>query len=290
MDWEPLPRHTSPVFRRTHNPIVQAPSFAQPLSSAPAIPAFLRPPATASAGEKSPFTGRLPPAPISPAHRLRNPPPRPQFKPTPLSKQQDFFKQMGLASGTLPSTSPNSSAKRAKVRGGLLSQNDDDHEDDDDVQDQGQRFVRRDSSKDYFRPAQWTLKSDLDAAAQGTGLEDIFSTSFKLGDDTLTQSPRRQAKRERGGDGREIFERAPAPTSEAAKILGNNVGALIWPAVLAVLAVMVAVMRDAEGRRWAGEVVAQGMRHLESMFGIQGMQNPWNRQEVVGLEQQEAEL
>ncbi|KAH0062822.1 hypothetical protein KCU66_g24751, partial [Aureobasidium melanogenum] len=94
MDWEPV-NQSSPI-RPTHT--AQTPA-------ASALPPFLRPAASMATGEKSPFTGRLPPAPMSPAHRLRNPPPLPQFKPTPLSQQRDFFKKMGLSSASVPSLS-----------------------------------------------------------------------------------------------------------------------------------------------------------------------------------------
>ena len=50
---------------------------------------------------QSPFRGRLPPAPMSMERRLRNPPTQVQFKKTPLSKQQDFMRQMrdGIGAG-----------------------------------------------------------------------------------------------------------------------------------------------------------------------------------------------
>ncbi|KKY27394.1 hypothetical protein UCDDS831_g00796 [Diplodia seriata] len=48
----------------------------------------------ASKNEPSPFRGTLPPAPIGPAHKLRNPPNQPTFKKTPLTKQKDFFSKI----------------------------------------------------------------------------------------------------------------------------------------------------------------------------------------------------
>lgn len=57
--------------------------------------------------ENSPFRGKLPPAPISPAHYLRNPPRQPIFKKTPLSQQQDFWQQMKLKSAVQTDVSGN---------------------------------------------------------------------------------------------------------------------------------------------------------------------------------------
>lgn len=134
-------------------------------------------------------------------------------------------------------------------------------------------YVRTDKSeKDPFRPAQWTLKSDLDAAVKGTGtgLEDMFSSSFKLGDDT----PRRPTRyvdvdvgRGGRGDGREIFESATARTAQAAKIVGSNLQLLYLPALLAVLALAVHLFRDPSGRERVGELVAECMRFVRPAVG-----------------------
>ncbi|KAJ9665111.1 hypothetical protein H2201_004771 [Coniosporium apollinis] len=59
---------------------------------------------------QSPFHGTLPPAPLAPAHKLRNPPKHNVFRQTPLSKQRDFFSRMMLgkpASATSADTTAN---------------------------------------------------------------------------------------------------------------------------------------------------------------------------------------
>ncbi|KAL1302103.1 hypothetical protein AAFC00_002538 [Neodothiora populina] len=318
MDWEPLPRQSSPLIRRTQNPTVPQMTSSFPPVPAPAIPAFLRPPPPAgAAGAPSPFVGRLPPAPISPAHRLRNPPPQPQFKPTPLSKQQDFFKQMGLSSAALPSSSKQSSSKPSKKPNttSRRRRRDSDAESEETVPSDTEapqstyvRTQRRYNTRkakqegyqeeeeqeaeqeDMFRPARWTLKSDLDAAAKGTGtgLEDMFSSSFKLGGDTPTSTPRAKRtqnfdtsssnnknsrtktsptarRREVGGDGREWFERASAQTGAAAQIVRTNGRAFGLSLLLALAALAVAMLRDASVRAWISDVC------LEPLLGVVGL-------------------
>lgn len=256
MDWEPLPRQSSPMIRRTHNPTMTS-TFQQRPESAPAVPAFLRAPATASTGGKSPFSGRLPPAPISPAHRLRNPPPRPQFKPTPLSKQQNFFQQMGLSSATSGKDHRRPSSDDGSDDAG---ENADTH-----------TYISTDKENDPFRPAQWTLRSDIEAAARGTGtgLEDMFSSSFKLGDETPAQTPRRARHREVGGDGREIFERAQMQTTAAAKMVGSSLQRLILPLILALIAITIAIARDPSGRQWMVDRVEEVFFQVKPRFGGQ---------------------
>lgn len=286
MDWEPLsPRRASPMIRRTHNPIMNH-SLPQQQPPIPAIPAFLRPAATASTGEKSPFTGRLPPAPMSPAHRLRNPPAPPQFKPTPLSKQQDFFKQMGLSSAALPLTSSFGPSTRTRSRDSRRRGSSATVEDNDDNDDENeassyarqQTYLQSQKANDPFRPSQWTLKSDLDAARQGTGtgLEDMFSTSFKLGGDTPHQTPRKPRRaREVGGDGREVLESegtARENMTAAKEIVGKNLRVFVMPVFLALLAVSVAVLRDEGARCWIVEVVGEGLRALKPFLGALGLQ------------------
>ncbi|KAL1635484.1 hypothetical protein SLS58_010241 [Diplodia intermedia] len=72
----------------------------------------------ASKNEPSPFRGTLPPAPIGPAHKLRNPPNQPTFKKTPLTKQKDFFSK--IMGSTANATTHNASP--IKRRGGASSQ------------------------------------------------------------------------------------------------------------------------------------------------------------------------
>lgn len=260
MDWEPLPRQTSPMIRRTYN--VNMNNASQQAAPISAIPAFMRPPATANTGEKSPFTGRLPPAPRAPAHKLFNPPHQPQFKPTPLSKQQDFFKQMGLSSAALPVKSTKSPGPGTRSKDDQKIPSEDESED---GSPRKQTYLRTDKAKDPPRPSQWTLKSDLDAAVRGTGtgLEDMFGTSFKLGDDTPTSTPRRNRNnREVGGDGREFIEMATARGAAAAKVVGKELQMMMWPLLLAMLAGMVAIARDPNARQWISDFVAEGLKMM----------------------------
>ena len=244
MDWEPLPSHHASQFAtRTQNT-----SFLHNQPAAPAIPAFLRPPASVVTGETSPFFGRLPSAPISPAQRLRNPPPRPQFKPTPLSQQQDFFHKMRLNPAALPESSKRSSA---------TYHSSDDEKEIDESSNSNPSHVHTSTGKDYFRPAQWTLKSDLDAAARGTGLEDMFSTSFQIGGNTPTQTPRKGRSEARHP------ETATHPA--AADDVGGSLQAYAWPVLLAILAAMVAVVRDPYARQWLVDT-------YESMVSRPGLQ------------------
>jgi hypothetical protein len=161
-----------------------------------------------------------------------------------------------------------SSATSAKARQDPSSDHESEHH----------TYVSTDKEKDPFRPAQWTLRSDLEATVKGTGtgLEDMFSTSFKLGDDTPTQTPRRVRHREVGGDGREVFERASAQTAAAAaataKMVGSNLQMFIWPVVLAILAIIVAVARDPSGRQWASERLEEALMSVKPVLGARDIQ------------------
>jgi hypothetical protein len=250
MDWEPITR-SSPI-RPNH--AAQSPS-----SSFSAVPAFLRPPASMATGEKSPFTGRLPPAPMSPAHRLRNPPAPPQFKPTPLSQQRDFFKRMGLSSANVPSLS-----KPSKTI---------DLDEDDSPRKPASYVSSLDKSrtKDHFElhPSKWTLQCDMDAATKGTGLEDIFTSSFKIADEHDPMTPRSKRRSHAAGssaiktprdainDGG-IFGRAadgPAINEESgAEIVWRNVKDMALPVALALGAAVAAWARDPGAREWIASV------------------------------------
>ena len=58
--------------------------------------------------EPSPFYGKIPPAPISQEHRLRNPPNRPAFQKTSSETQEKFFQSMKGSSPQLLKDGPNS--------------------------------------------------------------------------------------------------------------------------------------------------------------------------------------
>lgn len=62
-----------------------------------------RPQTSAPQTGKSPFYGRLPPAPISQAHKMRNPPNKLAFHGTPPKEQQNFFNSVTGRSSTLDS-------------------------------------------------------------------------------------------------------------------------------------------------------------------------------------------
>lgn len=127
--------------------------------------------------EPSPFRGRLVQAPMSMGRRLRNPPTQVQFKQTPLSKQQDFMKQMrdsfehGKTFGRkdvqdnkakTPSRRPydeddeDFSPAKSRTRGGL-----------------------------DLRPGTWHLPGD---GMQMTGLEDAFGgKGFGVADESVVE-------------------------------------------------------------------------------------------------------
>ncbi|KAG9826241.1 hypothetical protein KCV05_g15357, partial [Aureobasidium melanogenum] len=241
MDWEPV-NQSSPI-RPTHT--AQTPA-------ASALPPFLRPAASMATGEKSPFTGRLPPAPMSPAHRLRNPPPLPQFKPTPLSQQRDFFKKMGLSSASVPSLS-----KKPTVT--------DDHDDEDSPRKPASYIssLDRNRTKDHFElhPAKWTLQSDMEAAEKGTGLEDMFTSSFNIADPMTPRSARRSAAQSpaspAGTERRHIFDHNPIhPVTEetAAQVVVRNAKEMALPVGLALAAAIAAWARDPGAREWLAGV------------------------------------
>ncbi|KAG9761648.1 hypothetical protein KCU73_g2277, partial [Aureobasidium melanogenum] len=241
MDWEPI-NQSSPI-RPTHT--VQTPA-------ASALPPFLRPAASMATGEKSPFTGRLPPAPMSPAHRLRNPPPPPQFKPTPLSQQRDFFKKMGLSSASVPSLS-----KKPVVT--------DDHDDEDSPRKPASYIssLDRNRTKDHFElhPAKWTLQSDMEAAEKGTGLEDMFTSSFNIADPMTPKSVRRSAAQSpaspTGTERRHIFDHNPInPVTEetAVQVVVRNAKEMALPVGLALAAAIAAWARDPGAREWLAGV------------------------------------
>lgn len=152
--------------------------------------------------EKSPFRGRLPPAPMSMERRLRNPPTQVSFKKAPLSKQQDFIQRIRssieqakgydrpnaaqAASAAQGVNSPFSldddsdfSPIKGRLRSGLSTNEEDDA--------YTSAKLRTKGSLD-LRPGTWTLKSDLDTS---TGLEDLFAgRSFSIGDEAATQNAR----------------------------------------------------------------------------------------------------
>lgn len=157
------------------------------------------------------FRGCLPQAPMSMERRLRNPISQvPQFKEVPLTQRQDFLQQMRIGiekgrgfgvEGQLPPTAP-------------------------DLEDS--------ESNDAFTPAKnrtkgqldlqssgWHLPSDVNAA---TGLEEVFSSSFRIDDEHEMPSTATEAARN--------FKVSPEGRRKVASLLllglafGLNVGGM----------------------------------------------------------------
>ena len=149
MDWEPIQPQQQISFSGM-NSRMNRQSLLVDRSSASTLTSFGQP-------APNPFYGQLPPAPKSMEHRLRNSAnSQPaQFHPVPESKQQDWFQRMRLANSSW--------ATKDYVKT---------------VADPDRRDMNLAESK-------WTLKSDLDAATRGTGLEDLFNTSFNIADDSV---------------------------------------------------------------------------------------------------------
>lgn len=81
MEWDPAP---SQVLTMARSPQVP--------------PLFARPESLSSVANPSPFWFKVPPAPVGPAHRLRNPPNQPRFQPRTEEAKQNFFDTMKGAS------------------------------------------------------------------------------------------------------------------------------------------------------------------------------------------------
>jgi hypothetical protein len=143
--------------------------------------------------EQSPFRGRLPQAPMSMERRLRNPPTQVSFKAQPLSKQQDFMKQMrdGIENGryfTKPKPKAEAEAEEKDNRVGGRSALDFD-EDFSPVKNRTRSHV----SYDDVTPAKSRTKGSLDLHdsgwrlpsdyAQSTGLEELIAgKGFSIND------------------------------------------------------------------------------------------------------------
>ena len=136
--------------------------------------------------DQSPFRGRLPQAPMSMERKLRNPPRQFSFKKAPLSKQQDFMKQMrdGIENGKgfgKPKTEEKTVQfeKRfsldddfSPVKGRTM----------DSLDEEISPAKSRTKGSLNLREGTWRLPSDYD---NGTGLEDLFAgSSFTIADRT----------------------------------------------------------------------------------------------------------
>jgi hypothetical protein len=149
--------------------------------------------------EQSPFRGRLPPAPMSMERRLRNPPTQVAFKKQPLSKQQDFMKQMrdGIENGRgfAPHKQPTPTAATPSALYNSFALDDDfspvkgraGSGPSEGIETFPSAKQRTKGSLD-LRLSNWRLASDFDNA---TGLEDIFGgKGFSIADDASVKGAR----------------------------------------------------------------------------------------------------
>ncbi|KAI9828561.1 MAG: hypothetical protein M1819_006553 [Sarea resinae] len=172
MDWTPshAPFTPTPISRHQHQ---QAPAAISP----------------------SPFYGRLPPAPISSAHRLRNPPAtEPVFKRASPVQQQNFFNSLtGRDSLFTPSPSKSMTSTAAT--------NDDDEDEYDEDNDDGDGdgddyYANPTPTRNRGQPKQKKKQTQTQAAEMApphffpsadyrtdTGLESLFDAAFSLGDE-----------------------------------------------------------------------------------------------------------
>ncbi|GAB7342134.1 hypothetical protein MBLNU457_g0399t1 [Dothideomycetes sp. NU457] len=205
MDWEPIQIPSQPPGFST-NARIDRPSSLVDRSTPSPFGSFSQP-------TTNPFYGQLPPAPKSMEHRLRNSAnSQPaQFHPVPETKQQDWFQRMRLANSSW--------AAKDYVKT---------------MPDPDRREIELAESK-------WTLQSDLDAATRGTGLEDLFNTSFNIADDSVTgEDP--PSPRKKGGRGMKVFAEEGSPS-----------GASAWTAVALAAAVVGMVGLAARGGTVIGE-------------------------------------
>lgn len=163
MDWEPLPSQPHFTSRSNtsamHTKPEAAPSFAHRVEP-PGIP------------NPSPFYGRLPPAPRSQESKLRNKANAPPttFKPVSDAEKADWFRKLRLSSPAFPAAGVQPPTQdhldTGHGRDGVVGRLEDDEA----------RTLRLAAPK-------WTLASDREETLRGTGLEDLFGTSFKIRDE-----------------------------------------------------------------------------------------------------------
>lgn len=119
------------------------------------------------------------------------------------------------------------------------------------------------NEQDFFRPAQWTLKSDLDAANRGTGLEDMFTRSFTLGEEEREEG-------DAGTKGGHVFEvgaQAGQQREQAEEVVGAAFGVVWWPLVLAFAALLIAILREPLGRAWVWGLFSGGEGSVQREVG-----------------------
>jgi hypothetical protein len=121
--------------------------------------------------EKSPFRGRLPPAPMSMERRLRNPPTQVQFKKQPLSKQQDFMQQMRQSFENGKKFNVDKTEEKHVTFKDMSIFDDDDFS----------PAKSRTKGQMEIAEGRWKLPGDF---AQSTGLEELFAgKSFSIADE-----------------------------------------------------------------------------------------------------------
>lgn len=125
--------------------------------------------------QPSPFYGRLPPAPLSQAHKLRNPPNQPTFRQATLAQKQSFF-------------------SRGRTR---LDTDDQSEASSECFNSPGKSIMKSEVSSPKFAEPRFFPQSDYD---RDTGLESIFSTAFTIDEEPHELRVARELK-QRSADG-----------------------------------------------------------------------------------------
>ncbi|KAI9733252.1 MAG: hypothetical protein M1834_003336 [Cirrosporium novae-zelandiae] len=146
----------------------------------------------------SPFHGRLPPAPIAPAHKLRNPPNQPTFQPTHPQTQQNFFQSVT----NRPKFDANGT-RNNKVR------------------------------HDYQEAPQKLFLPTLDGGT--TGLESLLENTFTLADEPVEiRSMKQQRQRQRQQQGAQLNFNSNPPLTASSELFDIPITHLISSLLLAV--------------------------------------------------------
>lgn len=163
-----------------------------------------------SRNEPSPFRGTLPPAPIGPAHKLRNPPNQPTFKKTPLAKQKDFFSRMmgSTAAATTANTNQNYLDETASTADSEYLAN------------MSPQQLQQHRIEMEFAEPKLRLQPQHPV---DTGLEAMFDSVFSIRDEPEEVQRQRAEEREQGKGWVDELWDAPTPPWVGA-LLGGAVG------------------------------------------------------------------
>lgn len=163
-----------------------------------------------SRNEPSPFRGTLPPAPIGPAHKLRNPPNQPTFKKTPLAKQKDFFSRMmgSTAAVTTANTNQNYLDETASTADSEYLAN------------MSPQQLQQHRIEMEFAEPKLRLQPQHPV---DTGLEAMFDSVFSIRDEPEEVQRQRAEEREQGKGWVDELWDAPTPPWVGA-LLGGAVG------------------------------------------------------------------